>query len=283
MAKASSQFPAEIVGRRSFLRGAARAGLCVAAAPALSLLGGAALAANARRVVGCIKPRPESTSLAELKQLLPPEIELVPLYLNVAYGTREEFSNAFPIYERHLTTLAAQRCDLISIEGAPPFMIIGREAETRIVDGWKQRYGIDMFTSSQNQVNVLRAIGARSILGITSFGADLNRSYAKYFEDSGITVVAMEGMDVPFGSISNTPPETIYSFISTKFRERRGVDAIYILGSGMRALELVARLERDLGVPVVQPIAARSWEIQRRLRIRHPLTGYGRLLETLPA
>jgi maleate cis-trans isomerase len=284
MAKLPSHTATEGLGRRSFLRGAARAGLCVAAAPALSLLGGGAPAANARRVVGCIKPRPESTSLAELKLLLPPEIELVPLYLNVAYGTREEFSNAFPVYERHLTTLAAQRCDLISIEGAPPFMIIGREAETRMVDGWKQKYGIDMFTSSQNQVNVLMAIGARRILGITSFGADLNRSYAKYFEDSGITVVAMEGMDVPFGSISNTPPETIYSFISTKFAPRRGaVDAIYILGSGMRALELVGRLERDLGVPVVQPIAARSWEIQRRLRIRHPLTGYGRLLETLPA
>jgi maleate cis-trans isomerase len=271
------------LGRRSFLRGAGRATLTVAAAPALSLLGGAAPVPNARRVVGCIKPRPESTSLTELKQLLPSEIELVPLYLNVAYGTREEFSNAFPIYERHLTTLAAQRCDLISIEGAPPFMLIGREAETRMVDAWKRKYGIDMFTSAQNQVNVLRAIGASRILGITSFGADINRSYAKYFEDSGITVVAMEGMDVPFGSISETPPETIYSFISTKFRERRGVEAIYILGSGMRALELIARLERDLGVPVVQPIAARSWEIQRRLRIRHPMSGYGRLLETLPA
>jgi maleate cis-trans isomerase len=93
----------------------------------------------------------------------------------------------------------------------------------------------------------------------------------------------MEGMDVPFGTISDTPPDTIYTFISTKFRAHRGVEAVYILGSGMRALELVARLERDLSVPVVQPIAARSWEIQRRLRIRRPLTGYGRLLETLPA
>ena len=270
-------------GRRAFLRSATRAGFFAAAAPALSLLGGAAPAAPVRRVVGCIKPRPESTSLAELKQLLPSEIQLVPLYLNVAYGTREEFSNAFPIYERHLTTLAAQRCDLISIEGAPPFMLIGREAETRMVDGWKQKYGIDMFTSAQNQVNVLRAIKVSRILGITSFGADLNRSYAKYFEDSGITVVAMEGMDVPFGSISDTPPETIYSFIKTKFMALRGVEAIYILGSGMQALGLIGRLEQDLGVPVVQPIAARSWEIQRRLHIRHPMKGYGRLLETLPA
>jgi maleate cis-trans isomerase len=282
MANSASHL-AHKIGRRSFLRNAARAGICVAAAPALSLLGGAAPATTPRRVVGCVKPRPESSSLAELTKLLPPEISLVPRYLNFAYGTREELSGAIPNYENHISYLASQRCDLISIEGAPPFMLVGPEAERRLVDGWKQKYGIDMFTSAQNQVNVLRAIRVRRILGITSFGADLNRSYAKYFEDSGINVVAMEGMDVPFGSISATPPETIYSFIATKFRARSGVEAIYILGSGMRALELVARLERDLGVPVVQPIAARSWEIQRRLKIRHPMTGYGRLLETLPA
>jgi maleate cis-trans isomerase len=51
----------------------------------------------------------------------------------------------------------------------------------------------------------------------------------------------------------------------------------------MKALGIVARLEQDLGVPVVQPIAARSWEIQRRLNIRRPIKGYGTLLETLPA
>jgi maleate cis-trans isomerase len=51
----------------------------------------------------------------------------------------------------------------------------------------------------------------------------------------------------------------------------------------MKALPLIARLEQDLGVPVVQPVAARAWEIQRRLHIRQPVKGYGRLLETLPA
>jgi hypothetical protein len=33
----------------------------------------------------------------------------------------------------------------------------------------------------------------------------------------------------------------------------------------------------------VQAIAARIWEIQKRLNIREPVKGYGRLLETLPA
>jgi maleate cis-trans isomerase len=46
---------------------------------------------------------------------------------------------------------------------------------------------------------------------------------------------------------------------------------------------LIAPLERDLGVPVVQAIAARIWEIQKRLNVHEPIKGYGRLLETLSA
>ena len=140
-----------------------------------------------------------------------------------------------------------------------------------------------MFTSSQNQVNALRALRAKKVLGITAAGADLNRSYAKYFEDCGIGVVAMEGMDVDFKSIPDIPPDTITAFTKKKFAEHKDANAIWFLGSALEALPLIASLERDLRVPVVQAIAARIWEIQKRLNIHEPIKGYGRLLETLPA
>ena len=55
------------------------------------------------------------------------------------------------------------------------------------------------------------------------------------------------------------------------------------MGSPLDALGIVATLEQDPCVPVVQPTAARIWEIQRRLHVRQPIKGYGILLETLPA
>ena len=123
----------------------------------------------------------------------------------------------------------------------------------------------------------------KNIFGFTPFGADLNKSYAKYFEDCGIGVLAMEGMDVSYRSLPDVPPEAIYSSIKKKFLDHRGADAIYILGSPWDTLSIVAVLEQDLGVPVVQAVAARIWEIQRRLHVRQPIKGYGTLLETLPA
>jgi maleate cis-trans isomerase len=282
MEKSASQL-ATGMGRRSFLRGAACAYFCAATA-ALAPFAGPATAAAWRGLVGCIKPRARGSSLGEMIRLLPPGVDVVPVYVNLAEGSREELQSSYPAYERNIAYLASERCDLISIEGAPPFMILGPDGEAKLLDGWKQKYKIDMFTSSQNQVNVLRAMKIKKILGITgSFGSDLNKSFAKYFEDSGINVIAMEGVGATFQTVGDVPAEAIYTFIKKKFLQHAGADAIYILGSGLDALGVVAPLEQDLGIPVIQPIAARIWEIQRRLHVRQPIKGYGILLENLPA
>jgi maleate cis-trans isomerase len=283
MGNVRSGSAAALGGRRWFLQGAACAGLCAAAAATLDLAAGPADALNWRGLVGCIKPRVGDDSLAELIRLLPRGIGVAVVYLNLVEGTREELQSSYANYERNIAYLASQKCDLISIEGAPPFMLLGPDGEAKMVDGWKEKYKTDMFTSSQNQVEVLRAMKVKKILGIAPFGADLRKSYAKYFTDCGIGVTAMEGIDVSFKDIPDVPAEAIYSLIKKKFLANPGADAIYILGSSLDALDVVAALEQDLGVPVVQPTAARVWEIERRLHVRQPVKGYGVLLETLPA
>jgi maleate cis-trans isomerase len=44
----------------------------------------------------------------------------------------------------------------------------------------------------------------------------------------------------------------------------------------------VVPVEEDLEVPVVHPVAARVWYVQKRMRIRQPVTRAGRLLGELP-
>ncbi len=282
MGKLSSCSAAGIFGRRSFMRGAAAAGLYAAAAPAISLFAGPANAANWRGLVGCVKPRANDPVIAEMIRLLPVGIGVAVAYLNFTEGSNEEMQRSLPNYEKNIAYLASQKCDLISIEGAPPFMMLGPEGETKLVDGWKEKYKADMFTSSQNQVNVLRAMNIKKIFGIAAFGREQAKVFAKYFEDSGIGVAAMESIDVSFANIPNLPPEMLYGLIKKNFLAHKGSDAIYILGSGLDTLSIVEALEQDLGVPVVQPTAARVWEIQKRLHVRQPVKGYGTLLATLP-
>jgi maleate cis-trans isomerase len=268
--------------RRSILKSVAGAG--ISGLP-LSFLSGPASASTERGIVGLIKPRAGDSSLVDIIKLLPEGIGVVPVFLNLQRGSREEYGSAYDTYEKHIAYLASVKCNLIAIEGAPPFMILGPEREKQMVDGWKRKYNVDMFTSSQNQVNAFRALGAKRILGITSGsgGPEMNPIYTKYFEDSGIGVVTMLGMGVEFNAVQDVPPATIAAYIKKAFNDHKGADAIYILGSSLEAIRLIEPLEKELGVPIVQAIAARLWEIQKRLKIHEPIKGYGRLLETLPA
>jgi maleate isomerase len=59
-------------------------------------------------------------------------------------------------------------------------------------------------------------------------------------------------------------------------------EAIYMLGTGWRCLDIIQMLEEDLQVPVIHPVPARVWAVQKRLHVRQRVKGFGRLLEEMP-
>ncbi len=233
-------------------------------------------------LVGMIKPTITQGPIEEVIPFLPAGMAYAPVYLSIANGTRDEFSNAMPVYERNIAILAAQRCDLIHAEGAPPFMLLGAQREAEVVAAWQKTYGIPIFTSSQNQVNALRALKAKRIVGATYLPPEQNSVFAKYFESVGINVLSMNGFEVDFNKVQDVPSARIADYIRTNVRKQTGVDAIYILGSGWRILDIIEPLEKEFGIPVLHPVLGRAWEIQKRLGIHQPMPGYGRLIAELP-
>jgi maleate isomerase len=233
-------------------------------------------------VVGLINPTMRPGPTEELIRLLPEGIGVIPLFLNIREGTAAEFKRVVASYEPQVALLAEQKCDLIHLIGAPPFMVLGRKAETRLVAAWQKKYRTPIFTVPQNHVAALKALKARTIVGATYFPARLNSVFAQYLREAGIAVRGMDGVKVPFDKVQELPAEKIAAHIKRSFRRHKGADAIYMLGSGWRTLGIIDALERELGVPVVHPVTARAWEIQKRLRVRQPVAGYGRLLADMP-
>jgi maleate cis-trans isomerase len=92
----------------------------------------------------------------------------------------------------------------------------------------------------------------------------------------------MEGIEVPFADVGRLASTEVYALARRAFLAHPGAQAIYMLGSGWRVLDIIEPLEQDLGVPVVHAVPARVWSIQRRLHLRQPVNGYGRLLASMP-
>lgn len=220
--------------------------------------------------------------IEEFIRLLPEGIGVLPLFVNVRKGTVDEFKSVLDHFEARVKDLAEAGVDLIHPEGAPPFMVHGFAGEKKIVDEWERKYSRPIFTAAMTQVEAMRALGIRRIVGVTYFRGEINETFSRYFRDAGFEVLAMEGMDVDFDQVQRLSSKEVYAYARAAFLKHRDADGIYMLGSGWHVLDMVGMLERDMGVPVVHAVTARVWAIQHRLHIHEPRTGYGRLLAELP-
>jgi maleate isomerase len=220
--------------------------------------------------------------LEEFIRLLPEGIGVVPVYLNFQRGTEDEFRGALDAVHEKVAELAKEGVDLIHPEGAPPFMVHGFDGEAKIIKDWEAEFGIPMVTAAQTQVEALRALGVKKFAGVTYFTGGINDMFTRYFRSAGFEVLAMEGMEVAFADVGRLASTEIYAHTRRTFLKNPGADGIYMLGTGWRCLDIVRLLEEDLQVPVVHPVPARVWAVQKRLHVRQPAKGFGRLLEEMP-
>jgi len=238
--------------------------------------------ASWRGVVGVVKPTHRPGSLEEFIRLLPEGIGVVPVYLNFKRGTEDEFRAALNAVEQKVAELAEEGVDLIHPEGAPPFMIQGYKGEEKITKDWETKYKIPMVTAAQTQVEALRALHIKKFVGVTYLAGSLNETATRYFQEAGFDVLGMEPMSVAFEDVGRLSSHEIYAHTRKTFLENPRAEGIYMLGTGWRCLDIIHMLEEDLQVPVIHPVPARVWAIQKRLHVRQRLQGFGTLLEEMP-
>jgi maleate cis-trans isomerase len=235
-------------------------------------------------LVGTVRPtnRPEAGQEIDLDTLIPEKIKFVTLTMNFTRGTEEEFSASMPGYEAKSAELAKMGANLVRPSGAPPFMLLGYDAEQQLISSWEKKYGVQMFTSGQNHVHALRTLGIKKFVGASYFPDRMNNIFARYFTDARFKVLAMEGIDSPFAEVPKVPPEKILEFMQRIVAKHKEAEGIYMLGSAWKTLAIIEELEKSTGLTVIHAGPARCWETQLRLGLRHPIAGYGRLLAEMP-
>ncbi len=237
---------------------------------------------SGRPKVGVIKPTKTSNSFQDLVDLMP-EVEFISRYLDIRSYSVEEFETIMPAYDRFVGELAAEEVDLIHPEGAPPFMIQGRQFETERVKAWQDAYHRPVFTTGMTQLAAMEALGIKKFFGLTPFLGQLADAFTRYFTDAGLEVLAMGRPTAEGQDINALAPQEIYDLIVKSFKAQPGEpEALYILGSNWRAFDVIDELERELGVPVLHPVTVRYWYIAKQLGLTGPVAGHGRLLADMP-
>jgi maleate isomerase len=234
-----------------------------------------------RGTVGMVRPTRRPGTLEELIRILPEGIGIVPLLLSFKAGSKAEFLDSIPLYERFASELAEQRVDVIMLTGAPPFMLLGPQKEAELTEAWSKAFDTPVITDPQMQVGALRAMKIKKFIG-ASYSALQNQIVLDYMASAGFEALSMEPIDVPFDQVAQISVETLYAHVKRLYRRHRGADGVYIQGGGWQTVRVVELLEKDLGIPVVHATICEAWQIHKHLDVRETKPGYGRLLTELP-
>src|SRR4051794_13466366 len=192
------------------------------------------------KLVAALKPtlrEQDSGSHDALRGLLPSGIRIQSFYCGISEGTTDEFKAVMPQYERAVAEAAALKPDMIHPEGTPPFMLHGFDGEARIVQGWQDRYGIPVFTSGQNQIRAIKALGAKRIVG-AGYDSITGPLVETYFRDAGFDVLAVEKAPVEWLAAGDLTDDEMIAMMVGVFGRHPGGQAMYLQGSKWPSLRV---------------------------------------------
>jgi maleate cis-trans isomerase len=149
----------------------------------------------------------------------------------------------------------------------------------------ERQAGVPAVATSPSAVAALRFFGARKISVVSPYPAWNNEKLRAYLEAMGFEVLNVDGEPVaakagPQG-INDQPPESVVRFASRMCKPE--AEALFCSCTAWRSMEAVQAIEQGIGKPVVTSNQATVWAAFRKVGIRQPIHGFGKLLESLEA
>lgn len=134
----------------------------------------------------------------------------------------------------------------------------GRGYDTAIIEQLRAHNPAPASTTSTAVLEAFRVSNVRRVSVVTPYPEFLDALERRFFEQNGIEVLNIDGMGMWGVDVGETHPHTLYRFV--KQHVRRDADGLFISCMGLRTLEIVAVLERELGIPVMSSNQVTLWK-----------------------
>ncbi len=210
--------------------------------------------------------------------ILPAGFTIVSSGLNVQAHTEAEFNKAIDALGAGLGVFKAEECDVILMGGITLATQRGYDAEQEVVARLSQQVGLPICTAMGATVQALKHLEIKTTVVATAYKESINQAVKKYYDDAGIRVLAIKGLEVakPVDQVK-LPDYASYKVGRDLFRQNGTVESLLLQGR-WRTVAYVEQLENDTGRPVISSTAASLWWVLKTLGMKVPIKGYGRLL-----
>ena len=190
-------------------------------------------------------------------------------------GQEERNRTQIAHLDENVALLAMVKPAVIVMAHTASSYTLGREGEARLVERLERSSGIPFITAFGSVIRALAHLGARRVALATPYSAEATQRSKAHLEAHELTVVAAGQLE-NVRNIYDETPQRAYELV-------RRVDvpdaqAVFISGVGMPSIEVLERLERELGKPVLSSASAMMWNALRVAKVSTPVAGFGSLL-----
>ncbi len=237
-----------------------------------------------RAKIGLIIPSTNTINEPEFWRLAP---EGVTVHTGRATSTGE-FSEAYfqrlrEAANRCADDLATAEVDVIAYGCTSGSIVCPLE---EIVADIGSRTGVPTIATAGSVVAALRALNVRRVAVATPYVDFINEAEREFLTRYGFEVTSLHGLrlgetQAERRSIGRVPPEHVYRM--ARRVDRPEAEAIFISCTNLATLDVIARIEADLGKPVVTSNQACFWNCLRLAGVPDRIEGHGRLLSECTA
>lgn len=183
---------------------------------------------------------------------------------------------------RSARQIAQTRVGVIAFGCTSGSFVGGPGYDDRLIRLIEDETGVQATTTTTAVVRALGALGVTRIALATPYTDEVTKLEVDYLEATGFEVTAWQGGGLSVtADMQECPPEV-------SERRARAVDddraeAVFISCTGFRTIENLARLEADLGKPVISSNQATYADCLRLLGIGAAAPGFGGLFDLILA
>ena len=233
-----------------------------------------------RGKLGVMVTSSDPTTEAELSRYLPDGVALHAARMHLPDGeanprTLERMGDDV---ERCARLLATADVDVVTYQCTTGSLVKGPGYEDEIEDRITDVAGVPAVATAAAIQRAFDALGLKSLAIATPYIESLDQREREFLEASGYSVERIDGQGLECDSqIGQQPPEVAYQ--QARSVDCPAADGVFVSCTGTRTFEMIDRLERDLGKPVVTSNQATLWDALRRMDVDHTGIDLGTLFE----
>jgi maleate cis-trans isomerase len=232
--------------------------------------------------IGLLVPSSNTTVEPEFYRALPASVTLHTARLFLTEITPEAILRMVEDLEQQSRLLASADVDVIVMGATAPSFLKGAGYDREVMARIEKATGKPATTTSTALLRALRFLDAKRIVLGSAYTDKVNAIAQGFLEANGLKVVAARGLGMVDNlAVGRLGPESAYEL--ARDAARADADAVVLACTNWRSMDVIERLERELGKPVVSTTQVSVWDALRLIGYRGEISGYGRLLRTLAA